>query len=82
MRGCNIYKKSIENLLKVISQLMKGIKFTFDGTGFLGADTRETNFSNADLREAVFLTQGQINAAKGNRNTKLPQYLDYPVTWK
>lgn len=54
----------------------------FEGTNFLGADTRDTNFSNADLREAVFLTQGQINSAKGNRNTKLPQYLDYPVTWK
>lgn len=54
----------------------------FDGTVFLGADTRDTNFSNADLREAVFLTQGQINSAKGNRNTKLPKHLDYPVTWK
>lgn len=54
----------------------------FNGTIFLGADTRDTNFSNADLREAVFLTQGQINSAKGNLNTKLPQYLDYPVTWK
>jgi Mg2+/Co2+ transporter CorB len=37
----------------------------------IGADTRDTNFSNADLREAVFLTQRQINSAKGNRNTKL-----------
>ncbi|RXI51856.1 hypothetical protein DP131_13935 [Clostridium tetani] len=54
----------------------------FDGTVFLGADTRDTNFSNADLREAVFLTQGQINSSKGNRNTKLPKHLDYPVTWK
>lgn len=54
----------------------------FDGTIFLGADTRDTNFSNADLRETVFLTQGQINSAKGNRNTKLPKYLDYPITWK
>lgn len=54
----------------------------FDGTIFLGADTRDTNFSNADLRESVFLTQGQINSAKGNRSTKLPKHLDYPVTWK
>jgi hypothetical protein len=54
----------------------------FDGTIFLGADTRDTNFSNADLREAAFLTQGQINSAKGNRNTKLPKHLDYPITWK
>ena len=55
---------------------------TFDGTVFLGADTRDTDFSNADLRESVFLSQGQINSAKGNRNTKLPKHLDYPVTWK
>lgn len=54
----------------------------FHGTNFLGADTRDADFSNADLRDAVFLSQGQINSAKGNRNTKLPQYLDYPVTWK
>ena len=54
----------------------------FNGAVFLGADTRDVNFSNADLREAVFLTQRQINSAKGNRNTKLPSYLDYPVTWK
>lgn len=55
---------------------------TFHGTIFLGADTRDTDFSNADLREAVFLSQGQINSAKGNKNTKLPYHLDYPVTWK
>lgn len=54
----------------------------FDGTVFLGADTRDTNFSNSDLRYAVFLTQGQINTAKGNTNTKLPKHLYYPITWK
>lgn len=54
----------------------------FNGAVFLGADTRDANFSNADLREAVFLTQGQINSAKGNRNAKLPPYLAYPVTWE
>lgn len=54
----------------------------FDGTIFLGADTRDADFSNADLRDAVFLSQGQINSAKGNRNTKLPQYLDHPITWR
>lgn len=57
-------------------------KSLFHGTIFLGADTRDTNFNNADLSEAVFLTQGQVNSAKGNRNTKLPYHLDYPPTWK
>lgn len=53
----------------------------FNGTIFLGADTRDTDFKNADLSEAVFLTQGQINSAKGNRFTKLPEHLDYPKAW-
>lgn len=57
-------------------------KCLFHGTIFLGADTRDTNFNNADLSEAVFLTQGQVNSAKGNCNTKLPCHLDYPSTWK
>lgn len=54
----------------------------FDGTIFLGADTRDTDFSNADLSKALFISQGQINAARGNRNTKLPKHLHYPVTWR
>lgn len=54
----------------------------FQKTIFLGADTRDTHFDNADLSGALFLTQAQINAAKGNRQTKLPAHLDYPDTWK
>jgi uncharacterized protein YjbI with pentapeptide repeats len=54
---------------------------SFHGANFLGADTRDTNFCNADLQEAVFLTQGQINAARGNSGTKLPDTLHRPITW-
>lgn len=54
----------------------------FKGATFIGADTRDANFDGADLSEAVFLSQGQINAAKGSRRTKLPKHLKYPVTWK
>lgn len=51
-------------------------------TIFLGTDMRDANISNADLRESVFLTQMQVNAAKGNRATRLPEYLSYPDGWK
>ena len=54
----------------------------FKGATFIGTDTRDANFDGADLREAVFLSQGQINAAKGSRRTKLPKHLKYPVTWR
>lgn len=48
---------------------------------FLGADMRDANIKNADLSECVFLTQRQINAAKGNIHTKLPRHLSYPSSW-
>ena len=54
----------------------------FYGTILLGADTRDADLSDADLSEAAFLTQWQVNAAKGNRRAKLPPQLAYPVTWK
>lgn len=51
------------------------------GTNFLGADLRDTNIRNTDLSESIFLTQGQVNSAKGNRGTKLPPKLTYPKMW-
>lgn len=54
---------------------------SFDGANFLGADTRDTDFSYADLREAVFITQGQVNCARGNSNTKLPAKFRRPISW-
>lgn len=48
---------------------------------FLAADLRDANLKNADLRKSIFLTQGQINSAKGNRSTKLPETLHHPDHW-
>ncbi|MCO7120422.1 pentapeptide repeat-containing protein [Ihubacter massiliensis] len=52
------------------------------GTNFLGADLRDTDLSNADLSESIFLTQMQINEAKGNKHTRLPDWLERPDHWK
>lgn len=51
------------------------------GTNFLGADLRDANIKNTDLSQSIFLTQGQINSAKGNHNTTLPPMLSRPTTW-
>ncbi|MEG0075382.1 MAG: pentapeptide repeat-containing protein [Christensenellaceae bacterium] len=51
------------------------------GTNFLGADLRDTRLHDTDLSESLFLTQGQINAAKGNAHTCLPEMLKRPFTW-
>ncbi|MDK2867643.1 MAG: hypothetical protein PWP51_1784 [Clostridiales bacterium] len=55
---------------------------TFSGANFLGTDLRDCCFNGADLSEAVFLTQMQVNAARGDVNTKLPVFLSRPVTWR
>jgi uncharacterized protein YjbI with pentapeptide repeats len=53
----------------------------FDGANLLGADLRDANLCGADLSEALFLTQGQINAAKGDASTRLPRSLTRPGGW-
>jgi len=47
----------------------------------LGADLRATDVRNADLSTAIFLTQPQIAAARGNRGTALPAILNRPSHW-
>ncbi|MQR96918.1 pentapeptide repeat-containing protein [Fictibacillus phosphorivorans] len=47
----------------------------------IGADLRDADLSGADLRGCIFLTQAQVNSAKGNVGTKLPDRLMHPNHW-
>jgi len=46
-----------------------------------GADLRGADLSGADLTDAIFLTQAQVDAAKGNPGTRLPPALTSPAHW-
>lgn len=48
----------------------------------IGADLRDADLSGADLTETLFLTQSQLNAAKGDTATKLPPTLIRPTHWQ
>ncbi|GLX50200.1 hypothetical protein Shyhy01_31500 [Streptomyces hygroscopicus subsp. hygroscopicus] len=48
----------------------------------IGADLRDADLSDADLTGAFFLTQPQVNAARGNAGTKLPAALGRPTHWE
>lgn len=48
----------------------------------IGADLRDANLCGADLTGSIFLTQDQLNAAKGNSCTKLPPELKHPAHWQ
>ena len=45
------------------------------------ADLRGADLSGADLRGSIFVTQAQLEAARGDRQTRLPQPLARPAHW-
>lgn len=47
----------------------------------IGADFRDTDLRGADLTDCLFLTQTQLNAAKGDARTKLPPSFTRPPHW-
>lgn len=46
-----------------------------------GADLRGANLAGTDLTETLFLTQAQLDAAHGDRATRLPATLVRPAHW-
>ena len=50
-------------------------------TDMLGADLRAADLTGANLSESIFLTQPQIQAARGDATTVLPPLLTRPRHW-
>ncbi|MBS7528381.1 pentapeptide repeat-containing protein [Fusibacter paucivorans] len=82
--GRNFKNRSFDgfdfSMLLLIASNFSGC--TFSGANFLGTDLRDCCFNGANLSETVFLTQMQVNAARGDANTQLPRFLTRPVTWR
>ncbi|WP_128801114.1 MULTISPECIES: pentapeptide repeat-containing protein [unclassified Streptomyces] len=51
------------------------------GADMIGADLRDADLTDADLTGAFFLTQPQVNAARGGTGTRLPESVTRPVHW-
>jgi uncharacterized protein YjbI with pentapeptide repeats len=47
----------------------------------IGVDFRDANLAGADLSTSLYLTQFQVNAAKGDASTRLPATLTRPSHW-
>ena len=48
----------------------------------IGADLRDADIRGANLRDSIFITQHQINSAKGSYDTQLPSSLVRPIYWE
>ncbi|MFC9678607.1 pentapeptide repeat-containing protein [Streptomyces sp. NPDC056948] len=51
------------------------------GADLIGADLRDADLTDADLTGAFFLTQPQLNAARGSAGTRLPESVARPGHW-
>jgi uncharacterized protein YjbI with pentapeptide repeats len=58
---------------------LRGINLS--GADLIGADLRDTDLRGTNLIDAIFITQAQINTAKGDSDTKLPKSLVRPMYW-
>lgn len=81
--GADLRKKSLKgaNLsgAYLIAADLRGADLNF--ADLIGADLRDADLRGADLSNSIFLTRAQINAAKGDINTKLPKSLTMPMHW-
>ncbi|WP_395403795.1 pentapeptide repeat-containing protein [Arthrobacter sp. UC242_113] len=59
---------------------LRGIDLT--AVDLLGADLRDARLEGADLSRALYLTQPQLNSARGNPETRLPGGLEVPGHWR
>ncbi|MEU7892933.1 pentapeptide repeat-containing protein [Nonomuraea sp. NPDC049152] len=48
----------------------------------IGADFRNADLGGADLRGCLFLTQSQLDAARGDETTRIPPSLTRPGHWR
>jgi len=78
LRGADLRGASLRGALLIAADLRGADLRTAD---LIGADLRDADLRGADLTGAVFVTQSQINAARGDADTRLPPQLGRPAHW-
>ncbi|MGW4855576.1 pentapeptide repeat-containing protein [Streptomyces sp. NPDC004288] len=87
-RGADLIGKRLRGAKLRGTDLRGALLIAADLTGadltcadLIGADLRDADLSGADLTGALFLTQPQLNSARGNAATRLPEAFDRPAHW-
>ncbi|AZV57534.1 pentapeptide repeat-containing protein [Clostridium sp. AWRP] len=63
----------------LIAANLRGVDLSY--ADLIGADLRDADLSGANISKSIFLTQSQINTARGNSHTKLPIMIIRPRYW-
>ncbi|SEB10372.1 pentapeptide repeat-containing protein [Leifsonia sp. 21MFCrub1.1] len=78
LRGADLRGAELRGALLIAADLRDA---DLSRAELIGADLRDARLDGADLREAIYLTQVQVNAATGDGRTLLPPALDRPGHW-
>lgn len=78
LRGTDFIGANLRSAYLIRADL-SGMDLT--GADFIGADFRDADIRGANLSGSIFLTQGQMNSALGNKDTKLPPFIQVPIRW-
>ncbi len=78
LRGADLAGASLRGAYLIGTDLSGADLRTAD---FTGADLRGARLNGADLSGSIFLTQAQLDAARGDQETKLPPSMTRPAHW-
>ncbi|GAA2572724.1 MULTISPECIES: pentapeptide repeat-containing protein [Streptomyces] len=78
LRGADLAGADLRGALLIAADLTGA---DLRGADLIGADLRDADLTDADLTGALFLTQPQVNAARGGEGTGLPDSVTRPVHW-
>jgi uncharacterized protein YjbI with pentapeptide repeats len=78
LRGADLAGANLRGALLIAADLSGADLRLAD---LLGADLRDADLGGADLTGSIFLIQSQLDAARGDADTKLPSSLSRPAHW-
>ncbi|MFF7356755.1 pentapeptide repeat-containing protein [Streptomyces filipinensis] len=78
LRGADLRRASLRGAYLIAADLTGADLRDAD---MIGADLRDADLTDADLTGAFFLTQPQLNAARGSAGTRLPASVTRPAHW-
>lgn len=78
LRGADLRGANLRGALLIAADLRDA---DLECADLIGADLRDADLAGADLSHALFLTQPQVAAARGDARTRLPAWLTHPAHW-
>jgi uncharacterized protein YjbI with pentapeptide repeats len=78
LRGADLRGANLRGAFLIAADLRRADLRSAD---VIGADLRGADLRGADLTGSIFLTQSQLNAAKGDATTRLPAGFSRPEHW-